>query len=458
MNVISPWKAYAPQRIATPAFVADIELSNLSASVSLDEHYQALRMLIRIHGCPVGYVDLPAPPARHLNHTQILRSLGPDTIERATQHLLADLRQAKIALPEPLPDIGALIELLAAAPGKACSHTVPNNAPLISVAICTRNRAHSLPATLDSLLIQTYTNIEILVIDNGSSTDATERLIHADYPGIRYIFEDRSGLNNARNRAMAEARGEIVAFIDDDARADPDWVAALVPLFDDPKVMCATGLVVPAALDTPGQDLFERYGYSKGFYRFVFRLDCPPPHCPGFPYKGYLGTGCNCALRRNALTLVGAFDPRLDMGTPVPGGGDHDMFARIIRAGFHLVYDPQPVVFHLHLADLDTVIDRLGEYQESFMAFITKAMLSDRTYALPLLSNTLYSYVRKTVRGIGAVITKRDRPARLVLSEALGLLRGPISLYRSHRQVARTSNQKYDIEFLPPESSGSRLP
>lgn len=458
MKVAAPWKAYAPQHIATPALVAEVELSDPYASITLDQRYVALRMLIRVHGCPVGYVDLPAPANRHLDRARILASLGPDTIERATQHVLSDLRRAKLAIPEPLPDVAALLDLLVAAPEAGCSQITPRTGPLISVAICTRNRAHSLPATLDSLLIQTYTNIEILVIDNGSSTDATERLLRTQYPSIRYISEKCLGLNNARNRAMSEARGEIVAFIDDDARADPDWAGALLPLFDDPKVMCAAGLVVPAALDTPGQDLFERYGYSKGFYRYTFRLDAPPPSCPGFPYKGYLGTGCNFALRRGTFALVDAFDPRLDMGTPVPGGGDHDMFARIIRAGYHLTYDPRPIVFHLHLDDLDTVVDRLGEYQESFMAFITKAMLSDRAYALPLLSNTIYSYVRKTVRGVGAVIAKRDRPARLVLSEALGVLRGPLSLYRSHRQIARVSTQKYDIEFLPPESRGTRLP
>ncbi|KPV50648.1 hypothetical protein SE17_25705 [Kouleothrix aurantiaca] len=105
------------------------------------------------------------------------------------------------------------------------------------------------------------------------------------------------------------------------------------------------------------------------------------------------------------------------------------------------MYDPAPIVFHQHLADLDVVVMRLGQYQESFWAFMTKAALSDRAYTWPIVRHMLYWYVRKTVRGLGAVAKKRDRPLALVLSEARGALRGPFALLRSHRWL-KTEQQR----------------
>ena len=83
------------------------------------------------------------------------------------------------------------------------------------MAICTRDRTATISATLDSLERQMYETFEILVVDNAPSTAATERLVRANYPGVRFIREPRPGLNHARNRAVREARGTIVAFIDD---------------------------------------------------------------------------------------------------------------------------------------------------------------------------------------------------------------------------------------------------
>ena len=441
---LQPTRAYAPRWITTPALVADLELTDAGIMLAPPEPYRAVRALIRVHGYPVGYADIGLAADRVLTRSHIMAALDPDTVQRASEHLVADLEQAGIELPSYRPCLADLLAMHAGAAGLRCATTLPRAGRLISVAVCTRNRHHSIGATLASLQRQRYADYEVMVIDNAPSDDATERVVREQHPNVRYILEPHTGLDNARNRAMREARGEIVAFIDDDAIADPGWLQGLAPLFDDPQVLCATGLVAPAQLETAGQDLFERYGYSKGFRRVIFRLDAPPP-IPGFPYKGYIGTGCNCALRRDTLELVGAFDPRLDMGTPVPGGGDHDMFARIIRAGYTLVYDPAPVVFHQHLADLDVVVARLGQYQESFMAFITKAVLSDRAYSWPLARHMMYWYTRKTVRGFAATLTKHDRPFGLVVSEAIGVWRGPVSLYRSHRKVKRTTVDLYSV-------------
>jgi len=440
------WKAYALSRLATPALFADIELTETATSLVVAETQHDARLLIRVHACPVGYVDITVEPGEILHYNRILSALGPDTIERATNHLVADLAAANISQVQLDLSLRNLLEQAAAAQLQ-CKHAGSATESSITVAVCTHDRVQTLDDTLASLEKQTYGNFEVIVVDNAPGNDATKRLVRSRYPHMRYIHEPRKGLNNARNRAITEASGGIIAFIDDDAIADSHWVQAIGAAFDSHDVMCVTGLVAPTRLDTPGQELFERYGYSKSFYRLAFTLKSPPPACPGFPYNGYLGTGCNSAFRRAMFEHVGVFDPRLDMGTPVPGGGDHDMFARIIRAGYLLVYDPRPVVFHNHLSDLNTVIARLGAYQEAFFAFMTKSILSDRAYALPLLKHLSYWYIRRTVRGLASSILKQKRPLALVVSEAIGAWRGPISYYRSSRQWY--ANMRCDDKLAP---------
>jgi glycosyltransferase involved in cell wall biosynthesis len=436
MRTTSIWKAHAPRRLSIPAAVSQVELTETHQQLAIGAGYRAARLLIRVHGRPVGYADLSVVPGQTVSLAEVLAALDAPTVERAVAHLVDDLTAAGIAVLDSRPELPKLLDLAVEA-SVACQLAGSAAGPLVTVAICTRDRWQTLGDTLASLSRQTYRNFEILVVDNAPSSDATEQLLRSSFPHVRYIREPRRGLDNARNRAIAEACGAIVAYVDDDAIADAQWVRAIVAAFDAPEVMCVTGLVAPAQLDTPGQELFERYGYSKGFYRLAFRLAAPPPDCAGFPYKGYLGTGCNSAFRRAVFEHVGLFDPCLDMGTPVPGGGDHDMFARIIRAGYTLAYDPGAVVFHSHLAELDTVVARLGEYQESFMAFMAKSILSDRQYALSLLAHVAFWYVRRTARGFAAVLTKRDRPFALVVSEAIGAWRGPLALYRSYRLAAR---------------------
>jgi O-antigen biosynthesis protein len=427
------WKAYALSPLPTPALLADVELTDSATSFVVPPAHHAARLFIRIHACPVGYVDITVEPGEILTYSRILSALGPDTIARATNHLMSDLATVGIYYAQRSAALHGLLEQVAMAQIQ-CAYRSSRSGRFITVAICTHDRDETLEHTLASLEQQIYTDLNIIVIDNAPSSDATARLIQSRFPQVRYIHEPRKGLNNARNRAIAEASGEIIAFIDDDAIADPHWAQAIAAAFDSNDVMCVTGFVAPAQLQTPGQELFERYGYSKSFNRLTFTLSSPPPNCPGFPYNGCIGTGCNSAFRREVFDRVGLFDPRLDMGTPVPGGGDHDMFARVIRAGHTLVYDPRPVVFHHHIADLETAIARLGQYQQAFFAFMTKSIMSDRAYTSQLVKHLAYWYVRRTVRGLASSILKKKRPIALVVREAIGAWRGPLSFVRSSQQ------------------------
>ena len=105
---------------------------------------------------------------------------------------------------------------------------------LISAVVCTRDRSDMAVRAIKSLIDQTADPAEyqILVVDNGSTDDTEEKVrALADKTArveVRYVKEPRTGIAHARNKAYREASGEYVAFIDDDAVAEPDWIARLI--------------------------------------------------------------------------------------------------------------------------------------------------------------------------------------------------------------------------------------
>ena len=120
-----------------------------------------------------------------------------------------------------------------------------------TVAICTHNRAADVKEALLSLLQQSFNgSYEVIVVDNRS-TDHTKETVQefqrmVDIP-IIYLYEERLGLSVARNRAIREASGEYVLFLDDDAIASKEWIGGIVDLFDhDSRIGCVGGKIEPA--------------------------------------------------------------------------------------------------------------------------------------------------------------------------------------------------------------------
>ena len=87
-----------------------------------------------------------------------------------------------------------------------------SNQPLVSVVIPTYNRAHLLKDAIQSVLVQTFTDFEIIIVDDGSTDDTRELINSFDDPRIRYVKQENAGVSAARNRAMELATGELIAF------------------------------------------------------------------------------------------------------------------------------------------------------------------------------------------------------------------------------------------------------
>jgi glycosyltransferase involved in cell wall biosynthesis len=315
----------------------------------------------------------------------------------------------------------------------------------LTVAICTRGRPKLLERCLRSVLALRPENdadprhFEILVIDNDSPDDATGRVV-SSLPGVQYVREPRPGLDFARNAALARSSGTWTAFLDDDVTVDFGWLDGLEEaVAEHPDAAAVTGLVLPAELITEAQITFERRGgFGRGCRKLRFTLPAEPEN-PLFPLgAGIFGAGCNMVLRTDAVRALGGFDEALDTGPSLPGGGDLDVWSRLIRAGHVLVYEPRLLAFHRHRPDRASLRRQYWSWGEAFMAYLLKTARADpreRAKAAQLVK----WWMRYQAHTVAASLRGRDgHGADLALAEAAGGITGLTGSYgRSKRRIAR---------------------
>jgi glycosyltransferase involved in cell wall biosynthesis len=213
----------------------------------------------------------------------------------------------------------------------------------VTVAIPTYNRADFLRQTLNGIAAQQFPrdHFEVLVIDNNS-TDHTAAVV-AEFasvkPAPRYVRETRQGLDYARNRAIAEAGGEIIVFGDDDILVRPDWLAQIaVPLLADAearRIGAVGGEVIPVF--PHGLPEWVREWHAP----LNFRPDAGPleaRHCP---------MGANLAFPRWVFEKLGPFHTALDRAAGnYFSGGDSEMIRRVRAAGYEVWFAPAAAVEH----------------------------------------------------------------------------------------------------------------
>jgi glycosyltransferase involved in cell wall biosynthesis len=315
-------------------------------------------------------------------------------------------------------------------------------APSLTIAICTKDRPDLVDRCLRSIIVTGlapggWTSIEILVIDNAPSDSRTSQVV-STYNQARRILEERPGLNFARNRALQEAQGDLLAFLDDDVVVDQNWCAGLYEAWSENIDAGAfTGLVLPYELSTEAQILFERRGgFRRGFDKVRHGVDASHPWYPCS--AGTFGAGCNCAFRRDLLLRLGGFDEALDTGAPLPGGGDLDIFFRVIRAGCPIVYEPQYLVYHEHRRDLVKLRQQYWSWGLGFMAFAAKSYQADppmRSRFRALLIWWFKDHLKQLARAIAG---RHVLPPSFIAAELAGGFLGIFGEYRrSERRIER---------------------
>ncbi len=215
--------------------------------------------------------------------------------------------------------------------------------PYCSVVICTRNRPHHLERCLSSVARLDFRAYEVVVVDNASRDGTTPRL--AAMWGARYVEEKVIGLSRARNRGLEACRGEIVAYLDDDAVPERGWLTQLIRPFDAPQVMAVTGRVCRPD-DTPvepNHPLSPRFTVPECA---AAGIDQQTPNWFELVNFGGIGIGANMAFRRRALEELKGFDVRLGRSAPLLGNEETYAFFLLVSRGYRVIYCPHAVVYH----------------------------------------------------------------------------------------------------------------
>jgi O-antigen biosynthesis protein len=197
--------------------------------------------------------------------------------------------------------------------------------PRVSVVVCSHNGARTISDCLEGLRRVNYPDFEVIVVDDGS-TDDTAAI--ARQFGTRVIQTPNRGLSNARNTGLAAATGEVVAYLDDDAWPDPDWLLHLVTALSADGCAGAGGPNLPPAGDGAIADCVAN---APGGPSHVLLSDHIAEHVPG----------CNLALWKARLQEIGGFDPQFRVA-----GDDVDIGWRLQQQGWQLAFAPAAVVWH----------------------------------------------------------------------------------------------------------------
>jgi glycosyltransferase involved in cell wall biosynthesis len=268
-----------------------------------------------------------------------------------------------------------------------------NAKPILSVLICTRNRADKLKRAVDSVLANSFTDYELIVVDQSTDGRTAAALATIDDDRLRYIHTETVGVARSRNIAVRESRAEIVVYTDDDCVCDREWLASIDAEFqNDPNVEAVYGRVIP-------------FGDHKGMIcpcinESTERLVLEGPAIPAIA----LGGGNNMAFRKNVFRKVGLFHESLGPGTRLNHAEDTEFSFRVLFNRCRVVYSPVPLVQHDKWLDRAGFADLMkGAIRGVALVFFAYSLRLDRV-SFVYLGKTAYWLLRDRL-AIGSVAT-----------------------------------------------------
>jgi GT2 family glycosyltransferase len=433
-----------------PVLVATVDLAgpleDLDCARGHGEHYEQAWILAVHDGRPLGMMQIPVG-ARRIPAAELKALLhahvGPAWAAAARG---SDDGMRSATLDRPLPRATVVVPTIA-------------------------SRGDQLVECVHRLSALNYPDFEVIVVDNrrapGVGDDALARA--AALPGVRVLAERRPGISAARNAGLRAARGEIVAYTDDDVEVDPRWLRALGRRFaDDTDAQAVTGLVMPKELETPAQVWFERSGsgldrayvaltfesaarghaHAGAFWRHRFqvvrRAEGQVQTSVGSLYAtGEFGLGSNMAFRTQALRALGGFDEALGAGTATCGGEDLAILLELLVSGRRLVHDPAAIVHHIHRREVDELERQIRGYGTGLTATLAALVRRDPRHVAGVLA-AVPAALRSMASSSAGKRAKQPAgyPSRLVRMELRGMLGGPRAYACSRRDQRRWTDPR----------------
>jgi glycosyltransferase involved in cell wall biosynthesis len=256
------------------------------------------------------------------------------------------------------------------------------NVPDISVYIPAYNVARFLPRSIESLLAQTLSPAEILVIDDGSRDNSAE--LAARYPAVRLIRHERNrGLAAARNTAFRAARSELVGSLDADCIAAPDWLANLAPHLGDREI-AGVGGSLAEGVQVSVADRWRRAHMPQEWGPASIRN-------PKFLY------GCNNLFRKSAVLEAGGYNEAMRTN-----GEDCDLSGRLRAQGWQLIYDPAARATHLRSDSVRSILDTYWRWWKSGVNAYAGGISLRSVAGHAIFVHFRYSFLEVVSRDLGA--------------------------------------------------------
>jgi GT2 family glycosyltransferase len=391
-------------------------------------------------GYAIGRTAAPAaPPGEAVRVLEWDVRRGPEHVVvpesyRTAQVLVRDGRRTRDVLRRPV--VHGVVDLSDVDRSGADTGRSGTWTPPVSIVVPTADRGESVAKCVKSLLDTGYPRLQVLVVDNRPTTPSVRALqaLAADDARVRVLIEPVPGVSRARNLGWRTANGALVGFVDDDIEVDHWWLHNLVAELADPRVDCATSLVLPVALETPAQLVFEQL---KGFGQGVVLQRWGPEDRTAWTRPGRFGPG-GCALwRRSALVRLDGFDPLLGPGTPCRGAEDLELFLRLVRSGGTVVYAPDAVAWHEHEAELADLRAKLRAYATGLTAMYLRHVLRRPGDAVQIAAAVPAGFLSTLSSREPNRAPSRRTPRRLVFEQLRGVAEAPRALGRSFRNSRR---------------------
>lgn len=208
--------------------------------------------------------------------------------------------------------------------------------PDASLIVCSRGRPLMLRETVEGILAGDELPAELIIVDQSDEPDPAFRPRRTvDGCSVRYRWVETVGLSRASNAGVAMAQHDLLVFTHDDVRVTPTWFGTIVrSLLEAGTRTVVTGRVLPEEVGAGAHGFVPSTKVSRE--RRVYEA----PTGEGVLYPMAM------AMHRSVLLAVGSFDERLGPGTPYPAAEDNDLSYRLLRAGYRILYDPDPVLHH----------------------------------------------------------------------------------------------------------------
>jgi glycosyltransferase involved in cell wall biosynthesis len=278
---------------------------------------------------------------------------------------------------------------------------------LVTAAIPAYNRARFLPEAIESALAQTYPEVEVVVVDDGS-TDDTPRAVEPYLDRIRYVRQENAGRSAARNRCVDEARGRYVSFLDSDDRWLPWKLEAHVPVLEEnPRVGMVHGHV--DVIDEAGRPVPELTAFHHRLWTAA--------HRNGVTYAGY-ALECRCfssatTFRAEVFDRVGPYDPGLALD-------DYELYLRV-ALDYEIVFLERSVAeYRAHGENMDAAQLTLGQIQGAEKHL---GLLASRVDVPDLgrARRNLHAMLARSFNVLGDQASARRHALRAVRADRLGL-------------------------------------